>query len=214
MAHESQGCAASGDASPTGVTEEMLWPEAFKSTVKVGPDREIVSVYPYRNACPTSVWSAMIDKAERDILFGGYTNYFLWQEQPRLAQRLKTKCEAGCRVRFLLGTPDSPTTKAREENEDVPLTISTRIRITLDALEKMGDVDGLEHRFSEGHLAMSVFRMDDQMLVTPHLTGMLGHDSPTFHLRRLESDGVFDRFATHIETLWEEAQATCQPPAE
>lgn len=183
---------------------ESLWPKSVRSTVKLGADREIVSAYAYRNACPTSVWSALIDQATQSITFAGYTNYFIWQEQPRLADRLRRKAQDGCRIRFLVGDPDSEVTRQREQIEDVPLTVSTRIRITLDALEKMqGATPGLEARYSDQHIALSVFAFDDQMLVTPHLSSLLGHDSPMLHLRRLADDGLYDRFAGHLTALWE-----------
>lgn len=180
----------------------MLWPRAVRDVVKTGPEREIVDAYPYRNACPTSVWSRLIDSAVKDITFAGYTNYFLWQEQSRLADRLKTKASAGCTVRFLIGDPDSDVTRRREAVEGVPLTVGTRIRITLDALERMGAVEGLEARFSDEHIALSVFSFDDEMLVTPHLSSLLGHESPMLHLRRLGDDGLYDRFAGHVTALW------------
>ena len=42
---------------------------------------------------------------------------------------------------------------------------------------------------------------DQQMLVTPHLAKLVGHDSPMLHLRRLQDDGRFDRFHRHAEEL-------------
>ncbi|WP_179894174.1 hypothetical protein [Streptomyces sp. or20] len=180
----------------------MLWPRAVRDVIKVGPEREIVDAYPYRNACPTSVWSRLIDGAETEITFAGYTNYFLWQEQSRLADRLKAKASADCKVRFLIGDPASDVTRRREDVEGVPLTVGTRIRITLDALQRMGAVEGLEARFSDEHIALSVFSFDDEMLVTPHLSSLLGHESPMLHLRRLGDDGLFDRFAGHVTALW------------
>ncbi|MEV6806712.1 hypothetical protein [Streptomyces sp. NPDC051129] len=80
--------------------------------------------------------------------------------------------------------------------------MSTRIHITLDALRKI-DSNGVEARFSDGHIALSVFTFDDEMLVTPHLSSLLGHDSPMFHLRRLGDDGLYDRFAGHVAALWD-----------
>ncbi|UNZ22119.1 XRE family transcriptional regulator [Streptomyces sp. 891-h] len=189
-----------------GVPMEQLWPDAVKSAVKLGPDREIVSVYPYRAACPTSVWVKLLDDARKEIYYGGYTNYFIWQQRPRVAQLLSDKAAEGARIRFLMGKPDSDATRSREAVEDVAFTISTRIRITLDELARIPD-SGIEHRFSEGHLPLSVFRFDEQMLVTPHLHGLVGHDSPMLHLRRLQPEGLFDRFATHAEALWDEAEA-------
>ncbi|MEK8172929.1 hypothetical protein NKH77_39855 [Streptomyces sp. M19] len=46
---------------------------------------------------------------------------------------------------------------------------------------------------------------DDEMLVTPHLSSLLGHESPMLHLRRLGDDGLYDRFAGHVRALWEGA---------
>lgn len=181
----------------------MLWPKAVRSAVKTGPDREIVSAYPYRNACPTSVWASLIDGASQQITFAGYTNYFVWQEQPRLAARLARKAQDGCAVRFIVGDPDSEVTRRREAAEAVPLTVGTRIRITLDALEKIKHSPGIEARFSDEHIALSVFTFDDQMLVTPHISNLLGHESPLLHLRRLGEDGLYDRFAAHATALWQ-----------
>ncbi|GAA3293244.1 hypothetical protein [Streptomyces cinereospinus] len=119
-----------------------------------------------------------------------------------LADRLSAKASAGCVVRFLIGDPESEVTRRREEIEGVPLTVGTRIRITLDALSKI-EGGGVEARFSDGHIALSVFQFDDEMLVTPHLSSLLGHESPMLHLRRLGDDGLYDRFASHVAALWE-----------
>jgi transcriptional regulator with XRE-family HTH domain len=190
-------------AEALGVSAEMLWPQAVRAAIKTGSDREIVATYPYRNACPPSAWSALIDGATKRITFAGYTNYFLWQEHPRVAARLQAKAESGCQVRFIVGDPESEVTRRREAVEDVPLTVGTRIRITLDQLSKLGPVPGLEARFSDDHIALSVFLFDDQMLVTPHIADLLGHESPMLHLRGLQKDGLFDRFAHHVDALWE-----------
>lgn len=201
-----------------GADESMLWPSVIKSAVKIGPDRELLAAYPYRSACASSVWAQLIGDAQRDILFAGYTNYFVWLEQPALHDTLKRKAAAGVRVRFLLGDPDSPTTRQREEIEDVALTVSTRIRITMENLRKLGDVPGVECRFSApsdapNHVGLSVFRFDDHALVTPHLARVVGHDSPMMHLRRNQDAGMFDRFAEHAEELWERGVSCCATSA-
>ncbi|WP_285775205.1 hypothetical protein [Microtetraspora sp. NBRC 13810] len=179
-----------------------LWPDSIRANIKTGPDREVQAVYPHRSACPKSVWRRLIGAAKNNIIFGGYTNYFLWLEHPNLARALKQKAQKGCTIRFLLGDPDSEVTRRREEIEDVPLTVSTRIRITLAELDQLKDVPGIQVRFGEEHIAMSVFQFDDEMLVTPHLAKLVGHDSPLLHLHRLQDDGLYDRFAYHINELW------------
>ncbi|MFG2307679.1 DUF5919 domain-containing protein [Streptomyces sp. NPDC048566] len=180
--------------------EGVLWPAAAKTAIKVGPDREVVEVFPYRSAVPAALWRTLITRAERELTFAGYTNYFLWLEQARFGTALRRKASAGCRVRFLVGDPDSAMTRAREQDEGVPLTLSTRIRVTLAELAKLDGV--VDARYSDGHAYLSVFRFDDDMIVTPLLPHSVGHDAPTLHLRRHQNDGMFDRFASHVEELW------------
>ncbi|WP_184503178.1 XRE family transcriptional regulator [Streptomyces botrytidirepellens] len=196
------------DASETlGVEAEMLWPKSVRNRFKTDGAQEIVQSYPYRSACPSTVWSDLIAGAEEELFFAGYTSYFLWTQVPALSETLRQKAESGCRVRFLLGDPAGPVTRQREEIEDVALTVSTRINMTLEQLTKMGTVTGLEARFSAAadamnHVSLSVFRFDDQALVTPHLAKLVGHDSPLMHLRRRGEGGMFSRFAEHAEELW------------
>ncbi|MFD7102539.1 phospholipase D-like domain-containing protein [Streptomyces celluloflavus] len=198
-------------ASALGVDEEMLWPKAVQERIKTGNDRELVRSYPYRSACPSPVWDELIESAGTDIFLAGYTNYFFWSQVPRFADTLRRKVESGCRVRFLLGDPGCEITHQRETIENVALSVSTRIQITLENLDRLGPLQGLETRFSAPldaahHVSLSVFRFDDDALVTPHLARLVGHDSPLLHLHRRESGGMFDRFAEHIEELWEKAE--------
>jgi hypothetical protein len=199
-----------------GVDEAVLWPDAIRAAVKTGPDREIAAVYPYRSACPASLWRKLITTATREITLAGYTSYFLWIEQPNLGAALRRKAAAGCRVRFLVGDPASDVTRERERIEATPLTASTRIAVTLEQLERLRDADGIEARFSDRHIALSVFAFDDDMIVTPHLANLAGHESPALHLRRCQQDGMFDRFAMHVNALWDEARPVwdAPPPAE
>lgn len=186
----------------------MLWPKAVRNSLKTGTDRELVRSYPYRSACPSSGWGELIQAASKDIVLAGYTNYFLWLDQPAFVDTLRRKAEAGCRVRFLIGDPDGDVTRQRERIEDVALSVSTRIRITLEHLAKLRSAAGVEARFSDesdamNHVSLSVFRFDQDALVTPHLARLVGHDSPLLHLRRHGAGGMYDRFAEHAEELWE-----------
>nr|WP_107420871.1 DNA-binding protein [Streptomyces sp. CB03234] len=188
----------------------MIWPKAVQDRVKSGHDREVVHAYPYRSACPSTVWSELIDGASEQIFMAGYTNYFVWLEQPAFGETLRRKLDEGCRVRFMLGDPAGEVTRQREVIENVALSVSTRIRITLEHLERLGPLPGLETRIScaedaVNHVSLSVFRFDEDVLVTPHLARLVGHDSPLLHLRRQGAGGMFDRFAEHAEELWSRA---------
>nr|WP_242338983.1 XRE family transcriptional regulator [Streptomyces formicae] len=185
----------------------MIWPKGVQDRLKSGHDRELVHAYPYRSACPSTVWGDLIEGATEEIFLAGYTNYFLWLDQPAFADTLRRKAASGCRVRFLLGDPEGEVTRHRETVEDVALSVSTRIKVTLENLERLGPVEGLETRLSSAddavnHVSLSVFRFDHDALVTPHLARLVGHDSPLLHLRRQGEGGMFDRFAEHAEELW------------
>ncbi|MFE2124646.1 XRE family transcriptional regulator [Streptomyces amritsarensis] len=190
-----------------GVDERMIWPDAITSRVKVGGDRELVHSYAYRSACPSTVWARLVNDATSEVFLAGYTNYFFWTQVPDFAGVVRRKAESGCRVRFLVGDPQGEVTRRREEVESAALSVSTRIRITLDHLADLAGLDGLETRFSApsdamNHVGLSVFRFDRDALVTPHLASVIGHDSPLLHLRRQEPGGMFDRFRDHVEELW------------
>ncbi|WP_371603725.1 DUF5919 domain-containing protein [Streptomyces sp. NBC_01220] len=189
------------------VDEQMIWPKAVQARVKSGHDRELVQAYPYRSACPSTVWGELIEGAAEEIYLAGYTNYFLWLEQPAFVETLRRKIDSGCRVRFLLGDPDGEVTRQRETVEDVALSVSTRVRITLEHLGRLGVASRVEARFSHhedavNHVSLSVFRFDQDALVTPHLARLVGHDSPLLHLRRQGEGGMYDRFTEHAEELW------------
>lgn len=186
-----------------GVEEAMIWPDIARSALKTGHDREVVAVYPYRSAIPKTVWRDLITSATKSLTFAAYTSYFLWLDVvPNLRTLLRRKAQEGASVRFLLGDPDSPVTRRREEIEAVPLTVRDRINVTLDQLARLRGEAPVEARFSDRHVSMSVFQFDEDMLVCTHLADLLGGDSPTFHIRHRGDDGIYDRYAEHVEHIW------------
>lgn len=191
-------------AEALGVDAEVLWPQAIRETIKTGADREIVTAYPHRSSMPRSLWRELITGAAQTLLFAGYTSYFLWLDIPNLRAILKRKVESGASVQFLLGDPDSPVTAERERVEAAALTVSTRIRVTLDHLARVGAP--VDVRLTDRHISSSVWRFDHEMIFCTHLADLLGHDSPTFHLKRRAADGLFDRYGEHAAYLWDTAR--------
>jgi transcriptional regulator with XRE-family HTH domain len=179
--------------------EGMLW----SGLVKRGHDREIVGAWPTRSAVPRTLWTDLVSRARERIWLAGYTSYFLWTEVPGVQDVLPAKTSAGVDVRFLLGDKKSPTTATREQLEASALSVSSRISLTLSELERIDP--GPAVRFSDRHIAMSVWVFDDDLLVATHLADRLGHASPTLHLRRREPGGLFDQYAAHVERLWASA---------
>jgi hypothetical protein len=68
-------------------------------------------------------------------------------------------------------------------------------------------IKGFEVHYQDIPLYNSIFRFDNEMLVTPHLFATPGSSAPLFHLRKLGSNGLFDRFASHFENVWATTKA-------
>lgn len=193
-------------ADPTRLADDVLIGELVRR-YRSRTDREIVEVFPRRSNVPRELWAELIESARSEITLGGYTNYFFWTELPGFSELIRRKAEDGVRVRILVGDPEGDVTRHRESIENAPLAVSTRIRITLDELERLGPTPGVEVRLSEAnaeaHVSRSIFRFDRDALVCEHIADRLGHGSLTFYLRRMQDGGPFDQYVTHIEHLWD-----------
>jgi len=191
---------------PTQLPDSLLLGELIRR-YQQRTDLEIVEVFPHRSDVPDELWEQLISGARAEIFLAGYSNYFFWTERPKFSETLRTKAEDGTRIRILVGDPEHEVTRRREQVENAPLTLSTRIRITLDELDKLGPIQGIETRFSnvnaEAHVSRSIFRFDQEALICEHIAERLGHGSLTFHLHRMQKDGPFDQYNAHAEHLWQ-----------
>jgi transcriptional regulator with XRE-family HTH domain len=196
-------------ADPEALADEALLGELIRRYQKRS-DREVLDVWPRRSEVPRELWDRLILGARSDIFLAGYTNYFFWTERPNFSDVLRRKAQEGVRVRILVGDPDGEVTRRRELVENAPLTIRTRIGITLDELAKLGQVPGLEVKISEvnaeAHVSRSIFQFDREVLVCEHIAERLGHGSLTYHLRRMATDGPFDQYVAHADHLWRGAR--------
>jgi len=186
------------------VDTDQLWP-----VVPVDPatehDRsnEIVAAWAYRADVAKHHWWSLFSSATQRIDLMAYAMAFLPEEHPRLAGLLVDKAGAGCDIRVALAHPDSEEVAERDAEEDVAGGMPTRIRTTVHHFRELFGVEGIELRYHRTRCYNSVYRADDQMLVTPHLYAVKGYAAPTLLVRRLEPGGIFDNFAGHFERVWE-----------
>jgi hypothetical protein len=127
---------------------------------------------------------------------------FLPEAHPRLIDLLRGKAAAGCAIRIALGNPSSPQVAERDAEEGLDGALISRIHNSLVHFRSLLDCDGVEIHLYTAPLYNSMFRFDDEMFVTPHLYGVLGSWAPLLHLRRLGTQGIFDRFTTHFDNVW------------
>jgi hypothetical protein len=139
------------------------------------------------------------------LVFCGARWDWLWYAVPNLSSVLRTKAEAGCRVRVVVSDPANPIVQADEQATGVPLTLSSRITQTLHQFEPLSDV--VQVRQSAMGYGRGVIRGDDAATLHVWLHGALGTDLPVLHLRHRMDGGIFDQIAVrHVEALWEAAE--------
>jgi len=183
--------------------EEFLWPRARRADAATSDaTSEIVTAYAHRSEFPIHRWWELFTTVTDQLDLLGYTLFFLPQQHPQLSDLLAEKAQAGCRIRLTIANPESEQVRVRDAEEHQAITIGVRIASTLEWLEPLLGVDGIQVGFQDAPLYNSIFRFDDQMLVTPHLYATPGHSAPLFQLRRLCERGLFDRFAGHFEAIW------------
>jgi hypothetical protein len=107
----------------------------------------------------------------------------------------------------------------RDEELRLGGTLATRIEASLRNLKhlKLRQFEGhhLEIRLHTAPLYCSLFRVDDDMLVTPHVYGRSGRlDTPVIHLRRREHIGMFDSYVQHFEDVFYKTGVPYRPLAE
>lgn len=186
-----------------GIREEVLWPNIKAGAISsMTGTSEILAAYAHRAEIPSHIWHDLFDHAKIQIDLLGYAMLFLPEANPRLVDQLKEKAAAGCVIRIALADPDSAAVADRDQEEGLGGALPARIRTTLHHFAHLKDHEGISLGLHATRMYNSIFRFDEEMLVTPHLYAQPGYASPVLHLRRIGSHGIFDNFASHFERIW------------
>src|SRR6266545_750814 len=169
---------------------------------------DLLGAYAHRAEVPAHIWHDLLDQAKTQIDLLAYAMLFLPEANPRLVDQLKEKATAGCAIRIALADPDSPAVADRDQEEGLGGALPARIRTTLHHFADLSDRESISLRLHATRMYNSLFRFDDEMLVTPHLYAQPGYASPVLHLRRIGHRGIYDNFALHFERVW----ISCDPP--
>lgn len=182
-----------------------LWP---RDEVGVTAAREeIVRAWARRSDCPPDYWWNLIVNAKAHVDILGYAVLFLTENHPDLTSVLGELMKNGGSVRIVIADPSGQAALSRDTEEGLDGLLLARIQSSIKYLRPIVEMGASLH-FQDAPMYSSVFRFDDDMLVTPHLFGIPGKMAPLFHYRRIGSGGIFDQYATHFEGLL--ARATPQ----
>lgn len=189
-----------------------LWPDSRDEQLrKEAAAAELVEVYPTRGDVPADLWTDLVAGARERVDVLVYAGLFWFDAYPQVIGTLLEKAAAGVRVRLLFGDPDSGAVAARGVEEETAL--NARIRLTLEVIDPLLGVDGIEVRLHETTLYASIYRSDDVVLANTHVYGAPASRSPVLHLQRVPGGRLFGHYASSYERVWEQARAI-QPKGE
>ncbi len=188
-------------------SEAYLWPDAIDSDRRAEVARsEVVELYPHRSNAPVDLWTRLFNGVSEQLDMLIYAGLFLPEQDPKFVRTLVKKAKAGVKMRLIIGDPDSDEVARRGAEENIGDALAYRIRNVLQHFKALNDVPGLEVRLHATTLYNSVFRFDDQMLVTMHVYGLLGAHAPLLQLRRLGEGSLFSTYAESFERVWASAR--------
>lgn len=194
--------------------EDYLWPAAAGARpdgTGVDSTPEVMAAYAHRASAPVSLWADLLTAARARIELLGYAMLQLPEQHPQLIQLLREKASQGCQVRIALADPDCPHVHERDRLEDLGGTLPARIRTTLRHLAGVAGLDGVQIRLHDVHLYSATYRFDDEMLITPYLSGAHGFQHPLLHLRRLGPYGMFEAYARQFDRIWTATKPAADP---
>ncbi|HET6909101.1 MAG TPA: DUF5919 domain-containing protein [Mycobacteriales bacterium] len=186
-----------------GVDARSLWATAGE---RGNAADEIVAAYAHRADVPPALWQSQVETATRHVDLLGYAMQFLFESHPSLVDLLRRKGQDGCQVRIAIVDPTSPEAANRDREEQLDDGLLARIRTAIKYMSPLVDAPGVAIRQHRTPMYNSIFRYDEDLLVTPHLYAAPGFMSPLLHLRRSAPDCLFETFLTHFERVWDSAE--------
>lgn len=184
-------------------SESTLWPQTRPDLSAGAPaTAEVLAAYAHRADIPNDVWISLLTSATQRIDIIGYAYPFVLELMPDASDLIAGKCRNGATVRLAFADPDCPHVAERDALEQMQGTLPGRIRNALSMLGPLATAPGCRIGLHTTHLYNSVFRFDDQMIVTPYLVRARGYQHPALHLRKLSPHGMFASFEDQTEQIW------------
>ena len=170
-------------------TEHDLWPDIATADppprVSAAPASDILAGYPDAHDHDVPDRDELMHFATDRIELLGDTLIPILAT-PGVHELLAGKAAQGCAIRILLFDP----------HEHVPPLINK---------------PGIEIRFLEEPAYYTIYRFDDQLLLTLHMVAEDSAHTPLIHVRRATSEGIFDRVAEYFDGLWERGSQPITP---
>jgi transcriptional regulator with XRE-family HTH domain len=181
--------------------EADLWPEVRAAITARSRPADLKAVYPTRQAIPRQAWQSLFRPAQHEIDILARAALFLARD-PDVLEVLADRARAGARVRICLQNPYSSL--IAEGQAEVK---TAEIEEALALFGGLRD-HGAQTRLHQAVLYNSVYRADNQMLVTQHVYGLPAGKEPVLHLRAEATADMTTTYTDVIERIWVTASPT------
>lgn len=182
--------------------ETYLWPEADSGRELTTSQAELVTLYPHRSDVPRDVWRRLLSEVAEQLDVLVYAGLFLREQFPDLTELLRGRLASGCQIRVALGDPDSDAVRLRGIEERYGDGIDSRARVVLKHYQPLLGTAGFTLATHGTTLYNSIYRFDDEILVSPHLWGANAYLAPVLHLRRVAGGTLFTTYVENFEAVW------------
>lgn len=187
-------------------SESYLWPDALDVEERSDAGRsEVIDVYPRRSDAPADLWTRLLASAVDQVDILVFAGLFLPEQNPRAVELMTSRTGQGAKVRLLLGDPASAAVALRGEEEGIDDAVAHKIRNVLVHYRPLATVAGIDVRLHGTTLYNSIYRFDEDMLVSLHVHGLPAAHAPLLHLRRLAEASLFRTYAESFERIWSDA---------
>jgi len=188
-------------ASILGQDDGDLWPQVRAARAARTRPPEIQAVYGHRQAVPAEVWRRLFESAGREIGVLSRSALFLAEDADVLAV-LGRKARTGVGVRICLAHPAGPCVPERGAEHGTGEGGAARVRRALDLYAPLRESGGVQIRLHRATMYNSIYRADDQLLVSQHAYGIPVERAPVFHLRRIEDGEMVATYLESFERIW------------
>jgi transcriptional regulator with XRE-family HTH domain len=189
-------------AGVLGLDEADLWPQLRAARSR--PD-EVRAIYPHRDAVPRDVWRRLFGSAEREIGILDCSALFL-AENPGVLGVLAGRAWAGVRVRICVRDPGASGVSDSAARQDTEDRLAARVRDVLGRYGPLREGGRTKIRLHRDVLYNSIYRADDELLVSQHAYGIPAGRAPVIHLRRTKEGDMVTAYLESFEGVWRGAR--------
>jgi transcriptional regulator with XRE-family HTH domain len=185
-------------AGVLGVDEADLWPQLRAAGSR--PD-EVRAIYPHRDAVPREVRQRLFGSAKSEIGVLDSSGLFL-AEDPSILGALAGRVRAGVRVRICVRDPAAPHVPGNAAAQFTDDALAARARDALARYEPLREVSGVEIRLHRDVPYNSIYRADNELLVSQHAYGVPAGRAPVLYLRRAGGGDLVAAYLESFERIW------------